>query len=259
MELTEEHQQKGGATSYVHVIKTPLYDSTGAVTGVLGIFWDVTDSMRQQEKVKKDLKEKEILLKEVHHRVKNNMQIISSLLNLQAQHIKNQNAKKVFKESQDRVRSMALVHEHLYQSPSLSNIDFEDYINHLIRGLYRSYRMDPAQISFNSKIANMTLSMDNTITCGLIINELVSNALKYAFPPTIEDEKRIEVKTQSVDKNTVELIVADNGVGLPENIDVRKTKSLGLHLVYILTEEQLNGSLKISRKNGTKFTIRFNP
>ncbi len=201
------------------------------------------------------LKEKEVLLKEVHHRVKNNLQVITSLLKLQSDRIVDKQALEMFKESQNRVRSMALIHEKLYQSKDLANIDFKGYIIDLVGGLLQSYAQDAHKIVLNRNIKDISLDVETAIPCGLIINELVSNSLKHAFPDGREGE--INIKFHSSDDNKLELIVSDDGVGIPENMDIRNTESLGLHLVNILAEDQLKGELKLDRSKGTIFRISF--
>ncbi|MCJ7813450.1 response regulator [bacterium] len=169
---------------------------------------------RAEEKIKASLQEKELLLKEIHHRVKNNLQVITSLLHLQSYHIKDPKTLEMFKESQDRVRSMALVHEKLYRSPDLAKIDFAQYIKSLTHGLYRSYSIDPKQIELKSKVEDVFLSIDMAVPCGLIVNELVSNSLKHGFPPQWEGKGRIGIVLRRKGDDQIELIVKDNGIGM---------------------------------------------
>lgn len=212
---------------------------------------------RAEDQIQRDLKEKEVLLREIHHRVKNNLQVISSLLSLQLRYIKDEEALDMFRESQYRVRSMALVHESLYLSSDLARIDFSEYVRNLGNGLYRSYGVDPGRIALKTKIKDVSLTIDVAMPCGLVINELVSNALKYAFPPSFKEKGKIEITLHPTGKDKVELIVMDNGVGIPDELDIRNTESLGLHLVTILIEDQLHGKITLDRKGGTKFTMKF--
>jgi len=200
------------------------------------------------------LKEKESLLKEIHHRVKNNLQIISSLLKLQANQTKDVKSAALFKDSQDRITSMALIHEQLYQSKDLSNIDFGLYIKKLVNNLMRSYREESRRIRADIESNNVFLGIDVAIPCGLIINELVSNSLKYAFPEA--EEGVISITIQFVNKNEMVMVIGDDGIGIPENIDFRNTKTFGLQLIAGLVEHQLAGEIEINRNAGTEFRIR---
>jgi two-component sensor histidine kinase len=210
---------------------------------------------RAEEQLKVSLKEKEILLKEVHHRVKNNLQIISSLLRLQSDYIKDEKALTSFKDSQSRIRSMALIHEKLYQSKDLVRIDFADYIRDLTANLLRSYTASSQVIDLSINAKDIWLTIDTAIPCGLIINELVSNSLKHAFPTT-NAENRIEIDVHSSTDNKFALTVRDNGVGFPEDLDFQDTESLGLQLVCTFIE-QLEGSIELDNTRGTTFIMAF--
>ncbi len=198
------------------------------------------------------LKEKEILLKEVHHRVKNNLQVISSLLNLQLNVITNTETRELIRESQNRVRSMALIHEKLYQSDNLGQIDLEDYLRSLTRDLFRSYGV--GGINLKLEVEDIQVDVDTAIPCGLVVNELVSNALKYAFPHGREGE--IHLKVTKVSRQQVAMSVSDNGVGLPADLASRSSDTLGFQLVHMLVK-QLRGTLDIVRNGGTTFMITF--
>lgn len=214
---------------------------------------DITEFKKADESLKRSLKEKEVLLQEIHHRVKNNMQIISSLLNLQAGYVQDEKDLEVFKESQNRVKSMAMIHEKLYQSEELSEIDVGDYIKTLVSDLSHSYNADPRKINTEFHIEKIKLNIETTIPLGLIINELITNSLKHAFP---EDRKgTISITLCSVN-NQLSLTVADDGVGLPEDIDFQDTQTLGLQLVNNLVG-QLNGIIELDRSKGTEFRIIF--
>ena len=214
---------------------------------------EIESRKNAENKIKLSLEEKNILLQEIHHRVKNNMQIISSLLNLQTRYVDNEEAVNVLKESQNRVRSMAMIHEKLYQSNDLSHINFVDYIQSLVSNLFYSYNIKNLQIKSILEIDDIRLNMETAVPCGLIISEIVSNSLKYAFPNEMHGE--ILVSFKSVEDG-YELIISDNGVGLPEELDFDNNKSLGLILVKSLTE-QIDGEITIHRNHGTEFKIRF--
>ncbi|MCE7980455.1 MAG: PAS domain S-box protein [Caldilinea sp. CFX5] len=226
----------------------------GRVRQIIGTAHDITEYKRAQQQILAALKEKEALLKEVHHRVKNNLQIITSLLNLQAAQIKDTTVLQIFIETKNRVRSMALLHETLYSTENLARIDFARYVDSLCAHLFRSYGVDPQRIGLQTAIAGGTLDLDQAIPCGLIINELVSNAIKYAFPD--ERTGTVWVALQPYTAHQYQLCVRDNGVGLPVALDLIRTESLGLRLVHDLTL-QLNGELTVTRTAGAAFTILF--
>jgi PAS domain S-box-containing protein len=226
----------------------------GEHDSVAVILDDITERKLAEDKIKASLREKEVLLKEVHHRVKNNLQVISSLLNLQSRYVKDRQALEMFKESQSRVRSMALIHEKLYQSEDLARIDIAGYIRDLISSLFRSYGASAAAIKVKTDVHDILLDINAAIPCGLIINELVSNCLKHAFPDGRGGKLVTELRSDN-DKHC-SLIVSDNGIGFPEDIDFRNTESLGMQLVITLVE-QLDGSIELDRSSGTAFRIRF--
>lgn len=216
---------------------------------------ELAERKRAEEEIIASLKEKDILLKEVHHRVKNNLQTISSLLRLQCDYIKDEKTLALFNESQSRIRSMALIHEKLYQSKDLFRIDFAEYIRELAANLLRSYSASSQPITLRINAQDIWLNIDTAIPCGLIINELFLNSLKHAFTPTIQKpEIFIEIHSSHVDEFT--LIIGDNGVGLPQDLDFRNTESLGLQLVCTFTE-QLEGTINLDNSKGTTFIIEF--
>lgn len=218
------------------------------------ILRDITERKREEDKVRASLREKEILLKEIHHRVKNNLQIISSLLNLQSAHIRDPRALEVFKEGQGRVRSMALIHEKLYQSEDLARVDFSEYISNLAAYLFRSYEVHAGAVALDVEAEDVLLGVDTAIPCGLIINELVSNSLKHAFPGG--GGGSINIRLRPADAERLTLTVADDGIGLPEGFDARRTSSLGLQLVNTLAR-QLGGEVLVGRGAGAEFSITF--
>ena len=213
---------------------------------------EITERVQAEAKIKASLKEKEILLQEIHHRVKNNLQVISSLLNLQSQGIQDEKTLEVFQESQNRIRSMALIHEKLYRSSDLARVDFAEYIRNLASFLIRSYRSRAVRLDLQA--ADIYLSIDNAVPCGLIVNELISNALKHAFVDGREGEICV-IMHQLTDRH-VRLVVRDNGVGLPKGVDYMNTGSLGLQLVTMLVE-QLDGTIEIRNNVGAEFEILF--
>ena len=207
-----------------------------------------------EEKINASLKEKELLLREIHHRVKNNIQVISSLLKLQYDYIKDKEAQEMLIESQNRIEAMALIHEKLYQTENLSRIDFKRYIETLTDTLFDFYGVCAERILLKIDVDKVLFGIDAAIPCGLIVNELVSNSLKHAFPEGRCGE--IKIALLPLDENVFELTVSDNGMGLPRGLDFRNTESLGLQLVNILTE-QLHGEIEIDRASGTEFKITF--
>jgi len=240
---------------YLEVSASPIFDDKGQVTGSVHITKNITERKKVEEQIEKSLKEKEILLREIHHRVKNNMQVISSLLRLQAEGFENTKAVEIFRECQDRVKSMSLIHEKFYRSKDLSNIDFADYVKELTDSLIRSYGIDASKIKIKTDVKDISLGINVAIPCGLLINELISNSLKYAFPKGKGGE--IRVSLQSPGKGQIKLTVSDNGVGFPKELDFRKTKTLGLQLVNTLVKDQLAGEIELDRSAGTEFRIRF--
>jgi PAS domain S-box-containing protein len=221
---------------------------------VIGILRDVTERRQTEEQIRTSLREKDVLLREIHHRVKNNMQIISSLLRLQSRLIKDRKMVEMFKESQNRIRSMALIHEKLYQTDDLSRINFAEYIRSLTVHLFHTYRVNPNIVKMNTEVEEVYLSINKAIPCGLVINELVSNALKHAFPEGKKGE--IQIKLYSNRTSRTKLVVSDDGIGLPENLNIREPDTLGLQLVNDLVK-QIEGTIKLDTVKGTTFYISF--
>lgn len=221
---------------------------------------DITERKQAEQLLKASLQEKEVLLKEIHHRVKNNMQVICSLLELQSQYIEDDQTVELFQESQNRIQAMALIHEHLYQSPTLDRIDFADYLQYLVNNLLQSFGCGYG-VRLQLNVEKVSLNIETATTCGLIVNELVSNSLKYAFaaiseaPGASEGEIKIDFYQQETTGAMV-LAVADNGIGIPLELDIENTETLGLRLVGMLVR-QLEGCLAVQRLNGTVFTIKF--
>lgn len=207
------------------------------------------------------LKEKEVLLKEIHHRVKNNLGIVNSLLQMQGRRIQNTQAAEIFQDSQNRIESIAMVHEKLYRSDDLANIDCAQYIRDLTVYLFDSYKINSNQIQLDIQVDNVRLDIETIIPCGLIINELVSNALKYAFPNDRTGEIRVrffqtERLVQGKQQCFSTLTIKDNGIGLPDDVDIKKAKTLGLTLVQGLAK-QIGGTIEVTRQAGTEFKLTF--
>lgn len=220
---------------------------------VVVISRNITETIEYEHKLIESVKEKEILLKEVHHRVKNNLQVINSILNLQSSYVKDPETLEIIVESQNRIRSMSYIHESLYQTKNFSSINFQNYISNLVQNLVHSYEVYNEKINLVEEIDEVDLPLDQAIPCGLILNELVTNSLKYAYPGDMKGD--ISIKVYEKDKK-VFIEVEDFGVGLPDNFNISESDSLGLSLVDTLIE-QLDGELTLDNTNGTKFLIIF--
>ncbi len=216
--------------------------------------WQMLQQKRGRDQLRTSLDEKEVLLKEIHHRVKNNLQVISSLLNLQSSYVRDEGDMEIFRESQNRIRSMALIHEKLYQSGNVSLVDFPQYARSLANTLFRSYRSADSKVSLEVDFGDVSLGIDAAVPCGLIINELLSNALKHAFPGNRGGKVVLGLRELG---GKTRLTVKDDGIGVPGSVDVAKPDSLGLQLVNTLVA-QIGGVLEVDRSNGTEFRIAFN-
>ncbi|MBN1797499.1 MAG: substrate-binding domain-containing protein [Spirochaetales bacterium] len=219
-----------------------------------------TEVIKRTADLRRSLKEKNVLLMEIHHRVKNNLQIISSLLNLQSSYSKQKKFVDVFTAAKNRIRSMSIIYEKLYKSKDLAHINLKEYITVLVNTLLTTFNRK-GKIKVELNIDSIQLSVDKAIPCGLIINELVTNSIKHAFnyhtkgSTHVDDKIYISIR---IEKRKCELIISDNGKGMPEDFNIHKTRTLGLELVSLLTEGQLNGKVSLHVKNGTSFTIIFN-
>jgi two-component sensor histidine kinase len=210
--------------------------------------------LRSEEAIRSSLREKETLLKEIHHRVKNNLQVIGSLLRLQARYLKDEQARAMFEESQNRVHAISLVHEKLYRAADLGSIDFHDYLLSLTESLTDSWKGAGVPVDVAVEGTGVQLGVDTAIPCGLIVTELVTNALKHAFPNAASGSIRVAVVTGP--EGWLKLTVQDDGIGMPENLDFHRSDSLGLELVGSLVR-QLGAEVEVGRDRGTSFGIHF--
>jgi PAS domain S-box-containing protein len=242
-----------GKTGWLAGSCGPHRDAQGKIIGTIIVLNEITERKRAEEALRSALSEKEVLLREIHHRVKNNLQVVSSLISLQSEAIQDPIVQGYFQEMQARVRSMALIHEELYQSHDLSRVDFAEYIDKLIDGLTQTYMLNP-NVSLQADVEEVYLGVDTAIPCGLIVNELVTNAFKYAFPDARTGE--VNVRLHTIDTGNYRLVVCDNGIGISSDIDLENTETLGMQLISILTR-QLRGSLRIESSRGTCITIDF--
>lgn len=277
------HKRKNGEVFVASLSISMLKDIEDNPNGYVGILRDITEKNRLEielvihrsnleemvmvrtaeltdanKKIKESLQEKEVLLREIHHRVKNNLQIVSSLLESQARYINDEDILSKFKDTQSRITSMALIHESLYQSNSLSKINFAQYIRDIADSLMVAYNIDPSRIAMNIQSDEITLNIETAVPCGLIITEIITNSLKYAFPDTNKSGGcEVTIRFFRNQDNSLTLIIGDNGIGLSKDIDLTKKKSMGLYLVEQLAKRQLDGSLQIDYNNGTLFKISF--
>jgi PAS domain S-box-containing protein len=246
--------RKNGDQRLTSISASPLFKYDKFI-GSFELFIDITDIRKAEEELRASLREKEVMLQEIYHRVKNNMQIISSMLKLQSAHVTDETSLNLFKNCQNRVRSMSLVHEKLYRSKDLSRTNFEDYINSLMRNLFISYGISDKRIRYHVEAKDIFLNISTAIPCGLIINELISNSIKFAFP---DDKKgHIIIKLNKDKKDKFTLIIRNDGIDFPEEIDLENASSFGMQLVNILTQ-QLHAESEIVRKGGTTFKFIFN-
>ncbi len=267
--------RKDNKLIYVSIVLSPVFDASGELVAISAIVRDITQRLEAEKSLVKAEKTRK---KELHHRIKNNLQVISSLLDLQAEKFKNRECIKdsevleAFRESQDRVISMALIHEELYKGKKSETLDFSKYIRELVEKLFQTYRIDDKNICLHMDLEeNAFLNIDNAIPLGIIVNELVSNSLKHAFSGMDKGKiyiklrreedgefinRREESKCDSFQSTSLILKISDDGVGIPKSIDLKNPNSLGMQLVTTLID-QLDGELELKRNNETEFTIRF--
>jgi len=249
-----EFIHKDGRRIYTAIAISAVFDEAGNYAGALAGIMDISDRKRAEEEVVRSLKEKEVLLREIHHRVKNNMQVICSLLNLQAVPVEDENIRSMFEESRNRVAAMAKVHEQLYRSPDLAHIDFKEYLQSLASGISNAYQKP--NINLLVGVDSISLDINTAVPCGLIVNELVSNCFKHAFPGTKKGTIKLEIANKP-DKKML-LAVEDDGVGFPAGLDFENPKTFGLKMVNILAR-QIRGTIKVLKPKGTRFEIIFTP
>lgn len=238
---------------WLEIFINPILDSEGEIIEISLVAHDITEKKISEKEIKESLNEKEILLKEIHHRVKNNLQVISSILNLQSSFIEDEKTITVLQESRNRIHSMATIHEDLYRTSNFGAIVFSDYLLNLSTNLISTYRLNEQLVTLNFDSENILLSIDQAVPCGLLINEVISNALKYAFPNN--KKGTIFISLKAINK-TIILKVKDDGVGLPKGFNIEKSDTLGLQLVQTLAE-QLEGKLEMKSENGTEILITF--
>jgi PAS domain S-box-containing protein len=248
-----EFYRKDGSKQWVLISVRPIFNEKWEIEYLDGIMLDIAERKRAEEQIRKSLKEKEILLKEIHHRVKNNLQIISTLLDLQSDYFVEDQTKRFFQDCQNRIRSMAMIHEKLYETNEFVSIDFGEYLKYLTNSLFSTYVSD-RRITLTVEADEVVLGIDDAMPCGLIVNELVSNSMKYAFPEGRTGN--LTIRLHVGDDDRIILTIEDNGVGFPSYLDFRDTETLGLQLVNLLVN-QLHGEIELEKGPGTIFRISF--
>ena len=255
-QFESKFQKKNGDHFYAQILSSAMKDCKGNITGWVRVVHDITEQKLKEEQIKSSLIEKDILLKEIHHRVKNNMQIVSSLLSLQAGFLNDNKLKEVFNESRNRIKALALIHEYLYKSKELKKIDFANYINDLVQNLFLSYRVNLNKLKLMMSLDDIDFDIDTSINLGIIINELVSNSIKHAFNSETNSENLIKIVLKE-ENNIIKMIISDNGKGFDYKRNFNEPDSLGLQLVRTLVD-QLEGFLNIKSDNGLEYQIIFN-
>jgi PAS domain S-box-containing protein len=258
--------RKDGTRLFARWVTTPMLDDAGDLRGYAKVLRDETERRHAEQRLQASLAEKHALLQEIHHRVKNNLQVITSLLSIQAERIQNPDVSAVIEDTENRVRAIAALHETLYSSNDLASIEFGSYVERLVRDLVGFFGVDEKRLSVAIRADELLVDIGQAIPLGLIVNELVTNTFKHAFPVGKSGLMEIHLKYladtpdhaigRSVDRGLGEITVKDNGVGLPANLRLNETPSMGLHLVNVLVE-QLNGELEVAATEGTSFTVRF--
>jgi len=252
-----EIRDKSNSIRYASSTLTPILYPNGDLKNIVVIDTDITIRRNMEAQIRAALEEKGVLLREIHHRVKNNLQIIISLFNLQTSYVQDENAYKALKEGQDRIKSMALIHERFYQSDGLSKIDFDEYIKKLAENLFQSFKIAPDSVNLKINAERISLDIDTAVPCGLIINEIVSNSLKHAF---VDNRKNacVTIDLAQTSEGKYRLVISDNGIGMPASFSVDNSDSLGIQLVEALTD-QLEGTMQLENRpnEGLKYTINF--
>jgi len=244
---------KDGRMRWLETYFGPVYSEDGDIREVSCISHEITDKKIIEKQMRDNIREKEILLQEVHHRVKNNLQVISSILNLQTSFVKDKESLDILRESQNRIKSMSFIHESLYQTKDFSGIEFSDYILSLSQNLIHTYSLNKTKIILKSDLRETKLTLDQAIPCGLIVNEIVSNALKYAFPDRDTGTLFLGIRDEG---GKIFMEISDDGIGMPEGIDPEDADTLGIQLIYTLIE-QLDATIELKVEEGTKYLITF--
>ena len=250
----EQSVNEAGDSVWNLTTKVPLRNRDGNILGLVGIAHDITERKQTEKQLQKSLKEKEILIKEIYHRVKNNLAVVSGLLNMQSTYIKDKEAIAAFQETRDRIYSISAVHSQLYNSEDYSTIDYTQYIKNLVNNIFYSSQIS-GPVKLHLELDDVILPIDKAIPCGLLLNEIVTNALKHAFPENRKGNLRIIMS--SLEDNNCEIIVKDDGIGIPDNLNLEKSKTYGLKLINLLTK-QIDRTLEIISEKGTEFRIRLN-
>ncbi|MFT5858270.1 MAG: PAS domain S-box-containing protein [Flavobacteriaceae bacterium] len=257
IKLGKSHQfevkvERNNVEVWLEIFVNPIFDTEGAVAEISLVAHDISEKRKSNMEIIESLKEKEVLLKEIHHRVKNNLQVISSILNLQSSFVTDENTLGILQESRSRIRSMAIIHENLYRTEDFSSINFADYLQNLTANLIATYRIHD-KVFLDSDLDPIDLILDQAIPCGLLVNELITNSLKYAWAPGQQGTITLRLKEE---KGVVSLFIGDDGVGLPAKFEEINSDTLGLQLVVTLIE-QLDGELDVNSEKGTKYLIKF--
>ena len=254
-EAEDFYPNLGESGKWLFFTAAPLIGYQGKVVGAIETLQDITEHKRAEDQIKASLKEKELLLLEIHHRVKDNLQVVSSLLNMQARATKDKDKIDILTESKNRINAMALLHTQLYESENISGINMKRFVDNLLRQLLLSYPIKNKKITPVANVVDYPFPMSTAMPIGLLVNELLTNALKHAF--VNREEGKIKVILTVSENGVVTLTVSDDGIGLPERVDINTSKTLGLRLVKILVEDQLRGNLEVIREGGTTFNIEF--
>lgn len=250
-----QHRFKRADGHYIWVesLGNPLFNYKNQYNGVVFSMTDIDSLKVAEENFRTSLEEKELLLRELHHRVKNNMQIISSLLSLQTHHIKDERDLKIFESSQNRVKTMSLIHDELYSSQDFSHINISEYIQNLTKELLTSHIEDPGRVKLKVNVEDVKMELETAIPLGLLINEIVANSVNHAFPNYQNGKIIVELKR---DNDVFLLKISDDGIGIPQSIDFKKAETLGFQLINSLVN-QLDGQIEMHTNNGTTFTVKF--